>query len=194
MSYPKSVPAKSGKYSVYVHLMKPTGKRYVGCTGQNPCKRFQKGAGYTKNEPFFADIKKYGWDAVETTIIAETEDFELASSFEDAAIKRYDTLNPEHGYNLWRSGSENTPTSEVGRRISAAKMGHEVTPETREKLKAYGCIPVAQIGQDGSVIKVFESMTQAAESVGAFKSNIYAVCAGRKRTCKGFGWKYAQDC
>lgn len=194
MSYPKNVPAKSGKYSVYIHLMKPTGKRYVGCTGQNPQRRFQNGAGYAKNEPFFSDIEKYGWDAVETTIIAETEDFELAASFENAAIGRYDTLNPEHGYNHWSSGRENTPTSEVGEHISAAKMGHNVSQETREKLKNYGCIPVEQIGEDGSVVKVHKSMTQAAESVGAFKSNIYAVCKGKKRTCKGFGWRYAQDC
>lgn len=193
MSYPKNVPPKSGKYSVYVHFMKPTGKRYVGCTGQKPQRRFQNGIGYEKNEPFFADIKRYGWESVDTTIIAETDDFELAASFENAAIERFDTLNPERGYNHWRSGSVNTPTAEVGKHISAAKMGHEVTAETREKLRHYGCLPVAQLDKDGNVLKIHESMTQAAESVGAFKSNIYAVCKGKKRTCRGFGWRYAEE-
>lgn len=191
MSYPKNTPSKNGKYSVYVHYMRPTGKRYVGCTGQVPRRRFQNGAGYAKNEPFYSDIKKYGWAAIDTTIIAETDDFELAASFENAAIDRYDTLNPEHGYNHWSSGSENLPTAEVAEHISASKMGHEVAPETREKLRHFGCVQVVQLDKEGNVVKVHESMTKAAEAVGAYKTNIYAVCTGRKKSCKGYVWRYA---
>lgn len=136
MSYPKNVPPKSGKYSVYVHFMKPTGKRYVGCTGQKPQRRFQNGIGYEKNEPFFADIKRYGWESVDTTIIAETDDFELAVSFENAAIERFDTLNPERGYNHWRSGSVNTPTAEDSREHDAgSRIGRRIQVEHIRRLQ-----------------------------------------------------------
>jgi hypothetical protein len=42
---------------------------------------------------------------------------------------------------------------------------------------------------DGSVIREFSTMTEAANSVGAHKANISAVCHGKKPTCKGFSWK-----
>ena len=173
---------------MYVHYVPATGKRYVGVTGQKPERRFQNGCGYVKNKRFYADILKYGWASVETTVIAETDDFELATCFENAAMQRYDTLNEKHGYNDWSSGKENRPKASIGRKISKAKMGHSVSEETRQKLREHNGVPVAQMDMDGNFIRTFDSMAEAAKAVGAFKSNIWAVCQGRKRSCRGFRW------
>lgn len=60
---------------------------------------------------------------------------------------------------------------------------------------------VNQYDLSGNYISSFESITDAAKSVGARKSNIFMVCARKvnvhgcvHRTCKGFQWRYADDC
>lgn len=191
--YPKYQKSKTGNYKVYIHYIPQTGKRYVGVTGQRLSKRFQSGFGYEKNEGFFADIKKYGWDSVQTTVVAETSDFYEASRLEGENIEKYDTLNPEHGYNLWSSGADNAPLASVGKHISEAKMGHEVTPETRAKLSQYGRKKVVQLTPDGEYVKTFESMTEAAKSVDIPKSCIYSVCKGQRPTSRGYKWMYLSD-
>lgn len=42
---------------------------------------------------------------------------------------------------------------------------------------------------DGSVINEFDTMTEAAAAVGGKKTNISAVCRGKKPTCRGYFWK-----
>lgn len=190
MAYPKKTQSKEGIYTVYMHTMKPTGKRYIGCTGQDLERRFQHGIGYEKNAAFYSDIMKYGWDSVETSELASTSDFELATQFENAAIQRYETLDSKHGYNAWTSGSDNKPNASVGRNISKARMGHEVTDETRKKLSEYGNRPVVCLRKDGTEFWTYGSITEAAKSVNSFKSNIWAVCMGRKKSCKGYVWMF----
>ena len=46
---------------------------------------------------------------------------------------------------------------------------------------------------DGTPIKVFDSITEAAKAVGGFKTNIWAVCVGRKPSCKGYKWDYYKE-
>jgi len=179
------------KYKVYMHTIPSTGKRYIGCTKQKLSKRFQNGYGYEKNPDFFRDIQLHGWESVRTEILASVNDRELALFFEGAAIERYCTLDEKHGYNLWSSGNNNKPDKRVGRNISAAKMGHEVRQEVREKLSCYGRRSVVCLSMDDNFIKEYSSITKAAKAVGAFKSNIWAVCDGRKRSCKGYKWVFA---
>lgn len=188
MAYPKRTESKTGVYSVYMHTMIPTGKRYIGCTGQEPSKRFQHGYGYKKCTEFFADIAKYGWDSVQTTILAETEDFELACSFESAAIERYQTMDSKYGYNMWSSGQKNLPNGLVGRKISEAKKGHSVSEETRQKLKGYNVTPCVCLSIEGDYIATYPSLTEAAKAVNLHKNNIWAVCRGKKNTARGFKW------
>ena len=191
--YPKRVEASTGIYSIYVHHMIPTGKRYVGVTGRKPCERFRRGMGYETNKPFFSDIVEYGWDSVETEIIAQTADFELAHEFEQAAMKRWNTLDERYGYNAWSSGSENKPNKSVGENISKAKMGHEVSEETREKLRHYGRKPVVRLTLEGEFVCIYESLTEAANDVGAKKTNISAVVRGEKPTSRGSRWMFLED-
>lgn len=53
-------------------------------------------------------------------------------------------------------------------------------------------IKVEQYSLDGVFIKVFDSITEAAESVCGFKTNISAVCRNKRKSCYGYIWKYAE--
>lgn len=54
---------------------------------------------------------------------------------------------------------------------------------------------VEQYTLDGQLIAVFDSAQSAAEAVGCGKTDqIRNVCNGRADTCKGFVWKYANEC
>lgn len=181
-----------GKYCVYVHISPENGKRYYGRTMQNVEKRWQRGYGYEKTPALFEDIKRLGWDAFEHTVVAQGLSEDAANALEAELIAAHDTMNPDKGYNLRAGGYSNHPAASVCRNISKAKMGHEVTEETREKLrrKAHSH-PVAQFSISGALVAVHPSMTSAAKSVGEFKPNIYAVCVGRRKTARGYVWRYA---
>ena len=49
---------------------------------------------------------------------------------------------------------------------------------------------VAQIDDNGNIIATFESMTEAAESVGCNSSAIVMCCKGKRKIIKGYKWKY----
>ena len=191
MSFPRYVGSKDGIYKVYMLKIPQTGKKYIGMTGQDMNKRWQAGHGYDGNAELFNDIMKCGWDNVEKIIIAEIDDFETAAMLEGAEIVKHKTTDSEHGYNLWYSGDKIRPVESVGRNISAAKMGHTVSEETRKKLRNYGCVPVVCIDMDGNFVKRYQSLTEAAADVGAHKTNVWAVCKGRKQSCRGFRWVFA---
>ena len=53
---------KDKKYCVYIHTNKETNKKYIGMTGNSPKQRWGNGNGYSRNEEFFKDIQKYGWN------------------------------------------------------------------------------------------------------------------------------------
>lgn len=180
-------------YKVYAIVQPITKKMYIGCTKKSLSARFDNGNGYKKCRRLWEDIQKYGFDSFEKYVIFHGLSKEQAYEAEDALIAHFQLMDPEKGYNMRRGGLHNTPCEEVGRHISESKMGHEVSEGTREKLRKHFGRPVYQLSKDGKLIKRFRSLTDAASSVGTFKSNIYAVCAGKKKSCKGFLWIYEDD-
>ncbi len=180
-------------YCVYVHRNPANGKVYVGCTKKKLSARFDNGNGYRKCTRLWQDIIKYGFDNFDHIVIQDKMTREQALALEEVLVDVFDTMNPEKGYNMRRGGAHNTPCPEVGQAISRAKMGHVVTEETRQKLRLYGKRPVVQIAIDGELVATFPSLTEAATAVGAQKPNIYAVCAGKKSTAKGYRWEYLDD-
>ena len=95
---PETLKTDTDQYSVYMHIL-PNGKRYIGqCL--NPENRWvSKGAQYHKNKPFFADIKKFGWDNIEHIIIKDGLNKYEALQLEADLIHEYDTTNADKGYN-----------------------------------------------------------------------------------------------
>lgn len=55
-------------YTVYKHTT-PSGKVYIGATGQNPKHRWNNGKGYMHNRRFCDAIRKYGWGNIEHEVI-----------------------------------------------------------------------------------------------------------------------------
>lgn len=49
---------------------------------------------------------------------------------------------------------------------------------------------VIQYSIDGTLIKIWNSLTEAATSLNLQFENIYKVCRGERHTCGGFKWKY----
>lgn len=56
-------------------------------------------------------------------------------------------------------------------------------------------VAVLQFEKDGTFVKRWTCMADAARAFGVNKQSIYAVCKGKKynKTCKGYIWKYAED-
>ena len=58
-----------GTYSVYMHINKINGKKYIGITSQRPKSRWHNGKGYAQQRRFYSAIKSYGWDNFEHIIL-----------------------------------------------------------------------------------------------------------------------------
>lgn len=124
---------------VYCHTS-PTGKKYVGCTSTSLSKRFQDGRGYEKNELFWHDINKYGWDAFKHEVLYSGLDRENALEIERQLINDWNLLDSRFGYNLWDGGGNRSPES--SRRVYKSRLGNKnsvgrtLSVETREKISS----------------------------------------------------------
>ena len=126
-------------YIVYMHANKANGKRYIGITGQKPKKRWSGGAGYSSNEYFYSAIKKYGWDGFEHSIVAEGLSLEDAYDMERALIKKYDSANRCHGYNLDLGGNGAGCRSEATRKKNSdARIRLYRETDLRQKISEGG--------------------------------------------------------
>lgn len=103
------------RYTVYKHTS-PSGKSYIGITSMNPKARWKNGKGYGNNKYFTHAIEKYGWDNFTHEIIAEGLTKEEAQKMEVELIKKYDTFDSEHGYNLTSGGEVGKQHTEEARR------------------------------------------------------------------------------
>jgi hypothetical protein len=51
---------------------------------------------------------------------------------------------------------------------------------------------VAQLNQEGEIIQIFSSASEAAKKIGCDVSSIGKVCRGDRKTCQGYKWKYIE--
>ena len=81
-----------------MHTNLSNNKRYVGIT-QRPLKeRWNNGNGYNKNDKFFKDIQKYGWDnGFSHEIIKDNLSYKEARTLEKYYITKYNSVSK--GYN-----------------------------------------------------------------------------------------------
>lgn len=181
----------SKKYTVYSHTDPETGLKYIGITSQNPERRWQKGLGYVKNKEFYGLIKKRGWDNLKHKILKDGLDGPAALEMEQRLIKRYHLQDKNKGINMRAGGFSNAPSDDIKHRIAQTLMGHEVSEETRSRIR--DAIPsrgVYQLSPDGKRLKKFRSLSEAARAVSGLKPNIWAVANGHRKSYKGYGWEY----
>lgn len=68
------------------------------------------------------------------------------------------------------------------------EWAEDFIPEDRGKAKK-----VAQIDDDGNVIAIFESISEASRITGANRKGISAVCLGKQKRCFSYKWKFFND-
>ena len=124
-------------YSVYKHVNRCNGKVYIGLTGSDPVKRWNGGRGYKSNKHFTSAIQKYGWDSFDHVVIRTGLTKEEACLVERKLIKRYNSKDPEYGYNSSSGGEFGgagvRQTEESNRRRSATVLKTWSNPELRRK-------------------------------------------------------------
>lgn len=190
-------------YSLYVHVNKINGKRYVGITCKDPEYRWGvNGSKYKSSPHFYSAIKKYGWNNFEHIILITGLSKDQACALEKRLIRKWKTQNKEYGYNI-SDGGDKGPTlfgkdnpnfgkersEEYRRHISESHMGHPVSDETKIKLRENN-------GNNKSIICVetgnrFASISEAARSVNVSAAAICRVLHGGRHTSGGFHWEYA---
>lgn len=93
------------KWSVYVHINKINGKKYVGLTSKKPSHRWGKdGKNYKNTKHFFAAINKYGWDNFIHIVLEQNLTKTEASNLEIILIAVWKTTNQNYGYNFQIGG------------------------------------------------------------------------------------------
>jgi group I intron endonuclease len=109
---------------VYLIFCPESGKGYVGQTVQTLEKRWYRHCADARKEVGYflhRAIRKYGEDAFELSILAETDNLLELNRLETEHIKKQNTKVP-NGYNLTEGGEGNS--------------GHQHTPETKAKIAA----------------------------------------------------------
>lgn len=124
------------KWCVYMHRNKSNGKVYIGQTSMKPNKRYKKdGVGYKECSHFWNAIQKYGWDNFEHYVLFDGLTHQEANEIEIALIEQFDSMNPQHGYNLTTGGSENiTMSQETRKKMSDARKGIPFTDEHKKNI------------------------------------------------------------
>lgn len=125
-------------FIVYEHINKTNGKRYIGITSQPLSRRWRKnGAGYKSCVLFYRAIQKYGWDNFEHNILYQGLSKQEAQQKEKEIIAKYQSNNPEFGYNLL-SGGEHGFHSELSKEKNRqAHLGKKIiySEETKERVR-----------------------------------------------------------
>ena len=111
-------------YTVYAHICKENGKRYIGQTRNSVKKRWNNGTGYSQQPIFYNAIKKYGFNNFEHRIIAHGLTQEQANRLEIKLIQHYKTTDSKYGYNCENGGNGKGKISdETRRKISESRKG-----------------------------------------------------------------------
>lgn len=124
-------------YTVYKHTA-PNGKVYIGITKKNPEQRWNYGNGYRQNKHFYRAILKYDWKNIKHEIVETGLTKEQACNKEIELIAKYDSTNPDKGYNNSTGGeygfSGMHHSAEARRKIRESLNRTYLDPELRRKI------------------------------------------------------------
>lgn len=122
-------------YTVYMHVNKANGKKYIGITCQkNLQNRWKNGAGYRQQKRFYNAIKCYGFEGFYHLVLESGLTKEQAEAKEQEYIRKYKSNDLNYGYNIENGGHVNKYTDEQRKRMSAAHLGHTHSEKTKEKM------------------------------------------------------------
>ena len=162
-------------FVIYLHYCLVTNKIYIGQTCQNPEYRWNHGKGYIKNECFYNDIQKYGWDEGFKHLILETNlNAQEANEREKFWIEYYNSYS--NGYNKTSGGY------------------HWCFLENKKEAVNFWNKNKLKIGNSVKVIcvetgEIFNSRTAAAKFINKSDSGILKACRDKNKTAGGYHWK-----
>lgn len=114
-------------YIVYKHTF-PNDKVYIGITCIDVSNRWRDGKGYKTQKLMLRAILKYGWENIKHEILFENLTKEEAEQKEIELIAKYQSNNPEFGYNVENGGNCKGKTSNVTRQKMSANFKGENNP------------------------------------------------------------------
>lgn len=203
------------KYIVYKHTT-PSGKVYIGITGNTVEIRWQNGRNYKSNKHFTNAIKKYGWDNIKHEILSDNLTKEQAEEEEILLIKKYKSNNMNYGYNVENGGNATGKLSEeTKKKISIANKGktswlkgkhwseeHKKRISEKEKgrispmkNKHWSIEQRAKVGTPIICIdtnELFYSIRDASRKTGCDRANIIRVLNGIYKQTGGLHFEYSR--
>ena len=208
-------------YSVYRHTT-PDGKIYIGVTGRNPKERwngkYYHNAEFSKAIKIFGwqNIKHDVLFVYDTKAEAYQKEQELIALYQsNTPEKGYNRAAGGHGTTgLKRSaeskektrqsmiGVKHTPERINNQRAAALKVwerdGYRQKMSDVHKGKLKGkdspaAVQVVQLSLSGKFIRIFDSMSEAAEATGINRRLIGDVCRGRQKKTHGYKWAYLKE-
>ena len=197
---------EGNNYSVYCHQCSVNLKKYIGITGRKNLKhRFLNGKGYQHNIRFSNAINKYGWDSFITTVLDSNLTRDQARELEIYYIAKYDTTNPEKGYNVSPGG--NLVNEITRKQISKTLTGRKMPDDQKERLRAklknvphYWVPSSAGIkGFDNKRSKhvicietqeIYGSLHEAATKTGFDRKSLQQACEGKAKYVHGYHFAF----
>lgn len=190
-------------WTVYQHINKINGKRYIGITCRKVEDRWQCGMGY-KTQPFYRAIQKCGWDGFEHIIVKSDLPEQCAKTLEKILIFKYDTNNPINGYNITNGGDGicgYVHSKEAKLKMSKAKKGVSLINSGSfikghspwNKGLTYNANTrnrkITKYSLDGDKLETYRSLKDAAKSVNGSSPNLRRAIK-KTGTYKNYIWIY----
>lgn len=175
-------------YTVYMHVNKINGKKYIGITKQKPEERWKNGNGYKPTSHFRHAIDKYGWSNFDHIILFTNLSSEEASKKERELIQQYNTTNHLYGYNNSNGGEiafTYKHSEEAKQKMSESAKKRGIQTNCIEAMKKANIKQVRCIETN----KIYESASAAAREMN-IKNHISECCHGHRKTCGGFHWEF----
>ncbi len=170
---------KKKNFIVYKHRNLLNNKVYIGITCKTPNQRWQNGEGYRENHHFYNAIQKYGWnEGFEHIVLANNLSQSEAEKKEISLIAKYDSSNPEKGYNRNLGGHYAGQHS-----IATKKKISEIQKKIVYQYDRY----------TGEFLNSYNSTLDAEAQLNIPNPNISAVCLKKMKTSHGFIFRYAEN-
>lgn len=186
------------KCGIYKITNITNGKKYIG-SAVNIGYRFKTHKQLLKNNKHFnthlqSSYNKHGVESFKYEII-ELVGKEILLEKETFWISYLNTNDRNYGYNKRLIVSSNLGiklSEETRRKLSESHIGHKRSEETHKKIIESQYKSVCQFDKNGNFIKKYNSLKEAAESLGfKYTTSITACLKGKLPSALGFIWKYS---
>lgn len=211
------------KYVVYLHIFPNNKYYVGITCVKPYTRRWRNGTGYCSQPKMFNAILKYGWENVRHKIICKELTLEEANKKEIEYIKYYNSIENGYNVSIGGGGTMGIACSEKTKiKISNANKGKIKSEKSKNNLKKYienhgawnkgkklseehlkkiteerrkRCNKkIYMIDKNThTILKVFNSCTEASKYVGVSKENISRCCNGGRPSSAGYKWRYANE-